>query len=296
LVLQHRAGSVGAAVRAIRGRNLFVSFGVLLLLAVSMAMIIVSTQRANRLAKLQMDFVAGVSHELRTPVTVICSAADNLADGVVDGKEQVRQYGTLIGNEGRRLAEMVQQILLFASGRAGATRYELRPVHVPDVIHRALEGSASMIEAAGCRVERRIELNLPPVMADATALTQCVGNLISNALKYGGEARWMGIRSEKRETVEGLEVQVTVEDRGLGIDAPDLDHIFEPLYRARSVTAAQIHGTGLGLSLAKSIAEGMGGRLSVKSSPGGGSSFTLLLPALTQGDQSLKERATFSQL
>lgn len=170
LVVQHRSGSLDAAVKEIRHRNLFVSFGVLLLLAVSMAMVMLSTQQAKRLARLQIDFVAGVSHELRTPLTVICSAAENLADGIVDGREQVRQYGTLIRNEGRRLAEMVQQILLFASGWAEGIKYELRPVQVSGVVDRVLAGAASRIKAARFTVERRIDPNLPPLMADTAAL------------------------------------------------------------------------------------------------------------------------------
>ena len=107
-------------VAADRRRNLLLSFGVLLLLAVSMALIIVSTQRARRLARLQMEFVAGVSHELRTPVAVICSAADNLAEGFVGAKDQVKEYGALIRNEGRRLAGMIEQILRFAGGPIAA--------------------------------------------------------------------------------------------------------------------------------------------------------------------------------
>ena len=105
-------------VAADRRRNLLLSFGVLLVLAVSMALIIISAQRARRLARLQMEFVAGVSHELRTPVAVICSAADNLAEGFVGAKDQVKEYGALIRNEGRRLAGMIEQILRFAAGQS----------------------------------------------------------------------------------------------------------------------------------------------------------------------------------
>ena len=80
----------------------------------------------------------------------------------------------------------------------------------------------------------------------------------------------------------GPEVQVVVEDKGLGIEPAELHDIFKPFYRSKSATAAHIHGTGLGLSLAKSIAETMGGSLSVKSIPGQGSAFTLCLPPLKQ--------------
>ena len=125
LVVKHRSGSVEDAVAAGRRRNLAVSFGILLVLAVGMAMLVVWTGRAQRLAALQVEFVAGVSHELRIPLAVISSAADNLTAGVVEAKEHVKQYGTLIGNEVHRLSGMVEQILLFASGEARQRPYEI---------------------------------------------------------------------------------------------------------------------------------------------------------------------------
>jgi len=277
LLARHKGGSLEAVVAADRRRNLLLSFGVLLLLAVSMALIIIFTQRARRLARLQMEFVAGVSHELRTPVAVICSAADNLAEGFVGTKDQVKEYGAVIRNEGRRLAGMIEQILRFAAGQSRKASYELGPVPVPEAIVRVLASISALPEAEGFTVEREIEPDLPPVQADFAALTHCLENLILNALKYGGEQRWARVRAGR--TDGGSRVRIRVEDRGVGIDAADLPHIFEPFYRGKSAQTAQIHGAGLGLSLARDIAEGMGGRLEARSERGLGSTFTLELPA-----------------
>lgn len=279
MAVRYRQGSLEAFVTRLRRRNLALSFGVLLLLAMSMAMLVVSTQRAQRLAKLEIDFVACVSHELRTPLAVICSAAQNLTDGVVEAKHQVRQYGSIIGRQGRQLVDLVEQILLFAAGKEGRQHYNLRPVQIAQIIETALVNTAGVIGAAGFTIERKIEPHLPLVMGDASALTQCVQNLISNAVKYGGESRWMGIRAG---IGAGGEVEVVVEDKGIGIDAADLVDIFEPFYRGKGATAARIHGTGLGLTLVKSISKAMGGRVSAKSVLGRGSSFALHLPALTE--------------
>jgi signal transduction histidine kinase len=277
LMARHKGGSLESVVAADRRRNLLLSFGVLLLLAVSMALVIVSTQRARRLARLQMEFVAGVSHELRTPVTVICSAADNLAEGFVGGKDQVKEYGALIRNEGRRLAGMIEQILRFAAGQSRRASYDLAPLTVADAVARVLANIATLPEAEGCTMEREIDADLPAVQADAAALDHCLENLILNALKYGGEQRWVRVRAGGAGN--GSRVRIGVEDRGEGIDASDLAHIFEPFYRGKSAQAAQIHGAGLGLSLARDIAESMGGRLEVSSERGRGSTFTLELPA-----------------
>jgi signal transduction histidine kinase len=280
LVVRHRrGGALGAFIADSRRRDLALGFGVLSLLVISMAILIVTTARAQRFAKLQMDFVTAVSHELRTPLTVISSAAENIAHGVVEGKTQLEQYGTVIGNQARKLFEMVEQILLFAAIREGHQRYSLRPIEVTEMLDAALSSTAGLVRAAHFQVEQTIEPNLPQILGDISALSQCLQNLITNALKYGSEQRWIGISARLAEHgLGGKEIQISVSDRGIGIAPGELPHIFEPFYRSPSVMAAQIHGTGLGLPLAKSIVEAMKGHLTVSSTPGRGSTFTLHLP------------------
>jgi signal transduction histidine kinase len=274
LVVRHRAGSVDAAVAELRMKNLAVSFGILLVLCVSMALIVINSQRAQRLARLQMEFVAGVSHELRTPLAVISSAADNLTDGIIESKPQVKLYGTLIRNEARRLQGMMEQILAFASGQKRRT-YDPKLLSVSALIESAISFCSATIHDAGVTLEQNIAADLPPVLAEENGLLQCLQNLVINAVKYGGEKRWIGIDAR----MDSGSVLISVADLGIGIDAEDLPHIFDAFYRGRSVTEAQIHGTGLGLSLAKSFAQAAGGNISVVSSPGEGSCFTLRLPA-----------------
>ena len=279
LVRHRRGGPMGAFAAELRRRDLTISFGVLFLLVLSMGMLVITSYRAQRLAKLQMDFVTTVSHELRTPLAVISTAADNISHGVVQGKEQLVQYGSVIGNQARQLSGLVEQILLFAATREGRQRYSPRLLQVREIIDAALANTGGPIRTAEFTVEQEIEPNLPLVIGDLAALAQCLQNLITNALKYGGEQRWFGIRARLNEDATGSrEIEISVTDRGMGIEAADLPHIFEPFYRSSSVTAAQIHGTGLGLPLAKSIAEAMQGRLTVASFSGKGSTFTLHLP------------------
>jgi signal transduction histidine kinase len=199
----------------------------------------------------------------------------------------VKEYGALIRNEGRRLARMIEQILRFAAGQSREASYALGPVPVAEAVARVLANIAALPEAEGFTVEREIDPDLPPVQADSTALTHCLENLILNALKYGGETRWARVRAGTAGG--GSRVRIGVEDRGAGIDPADLPHIFEPFYRGKAARAAQIHGAGLGLSLARDIAEGMGGRLEASSEPGRGSAFTLELPAATPAaDEALR--------
>jgi signal transduction histidine kinase len=279
LVVRHPGGSLAEAGAMIWRRDLLLGFGVLLVLAASMALVLIWTQRIRRLAKMQMDFVAGVSHELRTPVSVISSAAENLADGVVESGPQVKQYGVLIRNEAQRLATMIGQVLLFAATRNGQRQYQPQPVPVAETIDSAVEDLAHLTTVNGFTVEKQVAPDLPPVMADPKALGRCLQNLMTNALKYGAGARWMGIRAHPGSGPEAGEVLITVQDRGQGIEPDEIPHIFEPFYRGNAARASQAHGTGLGLSLAREAAEAMGGRLTVTSHLGEGSAFTLHFPA-----------------
>jgi signal transduction histidine kinase len=138
----------------------------------------------------------------------------------------------------------------------------------------SLASTATLVRSSGVGVEQAVDPNLPQVWADFKALNQCLQNLIINAIKYGGENRWVGIRAN----LAGTQVIITVEDKGLGISPDDLKKIFEPFYRSPLVAAAQIHGSGLGLAIVKSIAEAMGGRLTVESELGRGSRFSIHLP------------------
>ena len=279
LVVRHPGGSLADAVAMAWRRDLLLGFGVLLVLAASVALVLVWAQRIRRLAKMQMDFVTGISHELRTPVSVISAAAENLADSVVESKSQVKQYGTLIRNEAQRLAEMIEQVLLFAATRNQKGRYLPRPVPVAQTIDSAVADLAHLTTAHGITVEKEVAPDLPPVMADPKALGRCLQNLMTNALKYGSGGRWVGIRAQPGSGPDAGEILITVQDRGQGIEPGEIPHIFEPFYRGNAARASQKHGTGLGLSLAKEAAEAMGGRLTVTSHLGEGSAFTLHFPA-----------------
>ena len=285
MAVKHRAGSLEAAVANTRRRNLLVSFGVLLLLATSVVLVVIYTQRTQRLAGRQMEFVAGITHELRTPLAVVCSAGENLADGIVKDVHQVRDYGRLIKNEGRRLTEMVEEALEFAGAERGRVTHDLQLVDVRLVIDDALSSCAAQIGEGGFHIERFVEADVPPVLGDPRALVRVVQNLLSNAMKYSGGNHGIEIRARRSIDKQGHEtVAITIEDHGLGIDSRDLPRIFEPFYRGREAVTTQTRGNGLGLNLVKRIVEAHGGTVAVESTIGHGSSFTLHLPASDNGD------------
>jgi signal transduction histidine kinase len=280
IVINHRAGSLDAAVAQARRRNLIASFGILSLLGVSLVVIIVSSRRAQRLARKQMDFVAGVSHEFRTPLAVIHAISENLADGLITDKQQIEQCGEVIRNDTRRLAGMVEQVLEFAGAARGKTLYQPQPLDVTELIDQALKANPILEAHKDWHVEKEIDSDLPEVMADPAALGSAVRNIIDNAVKYGGASNWIGIKAQSHAIDHTRRVEITITDKGIGIPDSDLPHIFEPFYRGRAVVAAQVHGNGLGLSLVKNIVEAHGGTITVSSVPGEGSAFSLSLPAV----------------
>jgi signal transduction histidine kinase len=289
VIVRHPAGSLEAFVGSTRRRNLLISTSILGILGASMALLIVSTRRSQELARQQLEFVAGVSHELRTPLAVIRSAAENLADGVVKDDGRVREYGELLRAEGRRLSEMVEQILEFAGIQSGRRGFSPRSVFLQPLVEDVLAASQALIESAGIRVDVDWPAGLPPVAGDEAALRRVFQNLIGNAIKYGGSGGWIGVRARQA----GPHLDVAVCDKGIGIAATEQARIFEPFYRAADVVSARIQGAGLGLSLVRRIVDGHGGRVSVKSAPGAGSEFVVTLPV---ADPQLTEpvRATHS--
>jgi signal transduction histidine kinase len=278
LVANHRSGSMESVVDTARRRNLAVSFVILLFLGASIVMILVSTRRAQRLLRLQMEFVAGISHEFCTPLAVICSAGANLADGVVTKDPKTQHYGNLIRKEGQRLSELVEQVLGFSQAESGWTHYDLQPIDVQDVIMHSAAACDAAIKQADCELELHIEPNLPPIMADPSALERCMRNLIGNAVKYGRKNGWIGIFVDRGENEGGAQLRIRVMDKGPGIKSADLPHIFEPFYRSKDAVEARVHGAGLGLSLVKRIIEEHSGKINVESTPGSGACFTLLVP------------------
>jgi signal transduction histidine kinase len=237
-------------------------------------------RNALQLARLQMDFVTSVSHELRTPITAILSAAENVRDGLVREAEELREQGTIITTHAVQLTDLVGQVLLYAATEKDKPWHQVRPLKVAEVVESALGDVAFLLKQNGSTVQQEVEAGLPMVDGDVSVISQCLQNLIVNAVKYSGQSRLIHLSARLAPSAnKASEVQISVRDFGIGIGDADLPHVFEPFYRSSRAVAARIRGTGLGLSIAKRGAEASGGRLTVVSKEGLGSVFTLHLPA-----------------
>ena len=277
-------GSLDTVVASARSRNLAISGGILLLLLATGTALAQFSRRAQRLAEVEMEFVAGVSHELRTPLTVIRTAAFNLRGKVASNPAQVERYGALIQQESERLGAIVEQVLRFASSHAGRVVQERQPVSVAGLIEATLQSNKGMLEDALCEVQTHIEPGLPPISGDSLALRHALQNLLANAAKYGGAAGRQSIEMSARAVRgaignRGTEIEIRVTDHGAGIPLDEQKHVFDAFFRGKRAVQDQIHGTGLGLHLVKKIVEAHGGTVSLESELGAGTTFIMRIPA-----------------
>ena len=252
------------------------------MLLASAVLIVVSAQRARRLADRQVEFVAGVSHELRTPLAVICAAGDNLAAGVVTDPATARKYGRVVRDEGRRLAEMVERVLDLAGSYSGHRKWRLEDVDVEPVLMECVASLEPLARERGLGIESVVGGPLPRVRAERSALRRAVANLLQNAILHGGDGGFVGLRAELSGPGGQRKVRITVEDRGRGIPAAEVPHLFEPFFRGAEAVSSQTRGSGLGLSLVKRIVDAHGGAVEVTTAPGRGSAFTIVLPAVAR--------------
>ena len=230
----------------------------------------------RRLESIRRDFVANVSHELRTPVTAVRSAAETLRN--VLGKndpETAARFLDIIERNAERLQDLVEDLLDLS--RIESRQYRLRPeaIELGAMFSHALFGLRERAEKKGITLRSEATADLPSARADRRALEQVLANLIDNAIKYAGPGATVVVRAAPR----GDDLEIAVADDGPGIDARHLPRLFERFYRVDPGRGRDIGGTGLGLSIVKHLVEAMGGRVTVHSDPGKGSTFTFTLPS-----------------
>jgi signal transduction histidine kinase len=234
--------------------------------------------RDVRVAEVRSQFVASVSHELKTPLTAIRMFAETLAMGRSRDENTRSEYLETIVNESERLARLVDNVLDFSKIEQGKKIYRLRPTRLEDVAGSAVRAMQFPLAQQGFHLHFSVQPEMPELRADPDAIQQAILNLLTNAMKYSGDAREIDLRLAARNGDAVIEVA----DRGLGMEPEEQKHVFEKFYRAPSHESRLIAGTGLGLTLVAHIAKAHGGRVQVESSPGAGSTFSILIPITTE--------------
>jgi two-component system phosphate regulon sensor histidine kinase PhoR len=234
---------------------------------------LVLLRREARLSSLQTDFVSKVSHELRTPLTSIRMFADML-EGENRSQSETRLCVETLQKETARLSERIERLLDWGRMEAGRRVYELQPESIDDVVADSLEAFESITAGQEDAVQTKLQPDLPRVRVDRGAMVDALLNLLVNAFKYSSEPREIKMEA----TADARNVRISVHDKGVGIPRSEHRRIFQKFYRVDERLSRDCEGSGLGLAIVRHVAQGHGGRIEVESSPGAGSTFTIVLP------------------
>jgi signal transduction histidine kinase len=274
----------GTTLQAISDRFFRQSFlilgGLSLLLAVGLGVTYRNVSKEIALARLKSDFVSNVSHELRTPLSLIRLYAETLEMGRLKAPEKFQEYYQIIRKESERLTALINNILDFSRIEAGRKEYDFRDTDLRELVRNTLESYRYQIEQHGFTLEEKID-PVPPMKVDREAMARSLVNLVNNALKYSQDHKFIGVNLYR----ENGSVKLEVIDHGIGIPNREQEKIFEKFYRVGDPLVHNTKGSGLGLSLVRHIAHAHGGEVSVDSTPGQGSKFTIQLPVATSADQ-----------
>jgi two-component system, OmpR family, phosphate regulon sensor histidine kinase PhoR len=232
--------------------------------------------RLRRLENVRRDFVANVSHELKTPITSIQGFVETLQDGAVDKPEEARRFLGIIAKQSDRLSTIIEDLLQLSRIEQDSERGQiaLETGALRGVLSAAVQ--ACQIKADGKTVA--IDLACDPALTaiiNPTLLEQAVVNLLDNAIKYSEPGKSIRLEADASKG----EIRISVQDRGCGIEREHLPRLFERFYRVDKARSRQLGGTGLGLAIVKHIVQAHQGRVTVDSTPGQGSTFTIHLPA-----------------
>ena len=268
------AGPSSDAPVASRRRLLLSGLALAVILVVAGSVLVArAVSRELAVARLKSGFVSAVSHEFRTPLATLRQLTENLSDGRVEDEGRRRAYYQAQARATSRLSRLVERLLDFGRMEAGALRYRPEPLDLGKLVRSVVDEFEHVVADTGHRIEVTIDPKVPPVRADGEALAQAVWNLLDNAIKYspGRPAVWIEVAGEDGQAT------VRVRDEGPGILPGERKDLFREFTRGAAAHAAGVKGTGIGLAMVHHIVRAHRGRIRVDSTPGQGSTFTILL-------------------
>jgi signal transduction histidine kinase len=247
------------------------------------ALTIRTTLKEMNLSAMKNEFVSNVSHELRTPLSSIRVFGEFMRRGRVEDQAKVREYGSYIETESRRLTQLINNILDFSRIESGRKVYTFEEADLEEILAGALATFTVRLRDKGFDVSYQgPDEPLPEVEVDPNAIDRAVANLLDNAVKYSNDERSIEVTLGRTNG----EAVISVTDHGIGIPREEQERIFERFHRVSTGLVHDVKGSGLGLSLVRHIAEAHGGSASVVSEVGTGSTFTIHLPLTrSEGEQ-----------
>lgn len=238
--------------------------------------VFIDVTEVRELESVRRDFVANVSHEFRTPLAIINGYVETLLDGALDDRAMTERSLDVILKNGRRLNHLIDDLLTIAQMERPDPRLQKSRCNLAEITGHVVERLEARIAEKGMKVELSFPESTETAEVDPRRIEQAFFNLLTNALQYAAVSEPLVRISARRR---GNDIEVSFSDNGPGIPFKDQPHIFDRFYRVRKDRARDAGGTGLGLSIVKNIAMAHGGHVSLRSTPGSGATFRIVLPA-----------------
>jgi two-component system phosphate regulon sensor histidine kinase PhoR len=233
---------------------------------------LIFVRKEANLSRLQLDFVSKVSHELRTPLTSIRMFVETLR--YEHEPERVATCLDVLQRETERLSARIERLLDWGRMEAGKRVYELQREDTAQVIAASIQHFRTAIVGQERTVDLQVPQDIPAIMADRGALEDALLNLLTNAHKYSPLDQPIVVRAASDKQL----VYIAVEDHGIGIARNEHHRVFDKFYRSDDRLSRSIEGSGLGLAIVQHVAHGHHGKVTLRSAPGRGSTFTLAIP------------------
>jgi two-component system, OmpR family, phosphate regulon sensor histidine kinase PhoR len=247
------------------------SLALMLIIVITIVFMFRTILAQKRLSDLKNDFVNNMTHEFKTPISTISLACEAMSDSQMMGTavEKASPFVKMIGEENKRLSLLVESILQSNVLEKGKINLQEETILLNELVYDITQNVQLRVNSLGGTLKTNISQEMMEVSADKMHLSNCINNLIDNAIKYSAEAPAIAVTVKKEKN----SIRIEVKDNGIGIKKEHIDKIFDKLFRVPTGNVHNVKGFGLGLSYVKSIAEMHKWNLTVKSIYGEGSTF-----------------------
>lgn len=226
---------------------------------------------------MKTDFINNMTHEFKTPIATISLASDSiLSPSILENQDKIKRFIGIIKQENRRMLGQVEKVLQMAQIEKEDINLKIAPFNLHDVIQDAIVNAELKVQAKGGQILTKLDATHPVIHGDANHIANIINNLLDNAEKYTPETPQITIQTQNVK--RGIEFSIT--DNGIGMSKDSQKLIFERFYRVHTGNIHDVKGFGLGLSYVKAMTEAHGGKVSVQSEVGKGSTFTVFLPEI----------------
>jgi signal transduction histidine kinase len=254
---------------------------ILVLLTFGTVLVVRTIAHEMEVLRVKSDFVSSVSHEFKTPITAIKTSIERLQQGKVKTPDKRKQYYSIISRDADKLSSLVRNILDYSKVDAGRKQYFFQETDLAQLVKEEIGNFERDKIFARIKIGTKISSDIPCVDIDREAFSLALNNLLENAAKFSPGRRVIFVEVRK----EAENVRVDVKDIGMGIDPGEMNKIFDKFYQGKNAARQPIRGTGLGLTLVKYVMEAHGGKVSVKSEIGKGSTFSLIFSIRQRGSK-----------